>query len=196
MLNINTKISLYSDIRNQIKSGDILLCSGKSIFSKLIQGATNSPYSHVAFILRVDSIDRILVLESVESIGVRTVTLRSYLNDYNGTGNPYDGSIMIARHAKLDQKNIPNLSQYGMDRLGYPYNSEEIAEIAARIALKGLFNKDSNLPVNPKSFICSEYAYDCYKSVGIEINYDKSQGFIYPADFAKDENVKLIGLLK
>ena len=56
----------YHEIRHEIRSGDILLCSGQSLFSTMIQKATNSVWSHVAFILRLDMIDRIMVLESVE----------------------------------------------------------------------------------------------------------------------------------
>jgi hypothetical protein len=68
----------YGKIRQDIKSGDLLLASGTSVFSQLIQHVTKSIWSHVAFILRVDSIDRIMVLDSIESIGVRTVPLSSY----------------------------------------------------------------------------------------------------------------------
>ncbi|MDF2868305.1 MAG: hypothetical protein K0S11_1775 [Gammaproteobacteria bacterium] len=80
----DTPIRTYDSLRNQILSGDILLCSGSALFSNLIQQATQSVWSHVAFILRLDAIDRIMVLESVESIGVRTVPLSSYVYDYNG----------------------------------------------------------------------------------------------------------------
>ena len=79
------EIKEYKNCRNDIKSGDILLCSGDSFFSNMIKQVTHSVWSHVAFILRVDIIDRIMVLESVESIGVRTVPLSSYVSDYNGT---------------------------------------------------------------------------------------------------------------
>jgi hypothetical protein len=94
-------ITHYSQIRSKIRSGDLLLCSGSSIFSKLIQNTTNSPWSHVAFVLRMQAIDRILVLESVESIGVRAVILSSYIQNYNGTDRGYPGKILIARHADV-----------------------------------------------------------------------------------------------
>lgn len=52
----------------------------------MIQRATRSVWSHVAFVMRVDSIDRVMVLESREPIGVRTVPLRTYLADYDDEG--------------------------------------------------------------------------------------------------------------
>lgn len=119
-------IKNYQQLRKEIQSGDILLCSGNSLFSNLIQKATNSIWSHVAFILRVDMIDRIMVLESVESIGVRAVSLSSYIKDYNGTGKGYSGRIMLARHRDVQQKNIANLSKHATDLLGYPYGHKKL----------------------------------------------------------------------
>ncbi|MEY4441910.1 MAG: hypothetical protein RL442_910, partial [Pseudomonadota bacterium] len=60
-------------LRKRLQTGDILLCSGSGVFSDLIQQATDSPWSHVALIVRLDAIDRILLFESVETFGVRTV---------------------------------------------------------------------------------------------------------------------------
>ncbi len=56
----------YKKVRPKIHSGDILLCSGSSVFSQMIQKATGSIWSHVAFVIRLDTIGRIMVLESVE----------------------------------------------------------------------------------------------------------------------------------
>lgn len=179
----------YQQIRPEIRSGDILLCSGNAFFSNLIQNATQSVWSHVGFILRVDQIDRVMVLESVESIGVRAVPLCSYVKDYNGTKKSYPGKIMIARHRDIKQENIVNLSRYATDLLGRPYNSEEIARIAARISMNavGIQNQTHGIPEH--EYICSEYAYVCFKSIGIEIPYNPL-GFIAPVDFAKCDEIE------
>jgi len=180
----------YNALRHEIRSGDLLLCSGNFVFSNLIQKATQSVWSHVAFILRLDQIDRIMLLESVESIGVRTVPLSSYVNDYNGTGKPYPGRLMLARHDDIKQKNIPKLSRTAIDLLGYPYHSEEIAHIASRISLHtlGLPNQQRDAPTQ-KTFICSEYVYTCFQSIEAAVDYNPV-GFISPADFANSSKVK------
>ena len=54
----------------------------------MIQAATGSIWSHVGFLMRLDEIDRIMVLESVEPLGFRTVPLRNYLTDYDINGIP------------------------------------------------------------------------------------------------------------
>lgn len=192
----NIPTQSYSDLHPKIQSGDILLCSGSSFFSNMIKQATNSIWSHVAFILRLDQIDRIMVLESVESIGVRAVTLNSYLANYNGTGKAYPGKMMLARHQKIKPENIPKLSREATDLLGYPYDNQEIIRIAARIGLGPLAaNSAREETTSPREFICSEYAYTCFKSIGISIEYEQA-GYITPADFARCDQVNPLWLLQ
>ena len=185
----------YQALRKKIRSGDILLCSGSSTFSKLIQRATNSVWSHVGFVLRLDAIGRIMILESVESIGVRTIPLSNYVFDYNATGKGYPGKFLIARHNDVKQENIVNLSKFATSLLGYPYNSDEIIRIAMRIGLS-TFNLESKTPdpIIKHAFICSEYAHLCFESIGIQIPYD-SLGFIAPADFARCKKIQPIGVI-
>jgi uncharacterized protein YycO len=187
----------YRDIRPQLQSGDVLLCSGSGMFSKMIQKATNSKWSHVGFIMRHDAIDRIMVLESVESIGVRTVPLSHYLKDYGGEGKPYPGRVYIARHQKFAEKVNPErlhkMTQFAVDLFGYPYDKDEIIRIAARVGMK-LFGFHKNDIKRDREYICSEYAWECYNAVRVAIRYNKS-GFIAPADFARDPNMKVIARL-
>jgi len=192
----NLPTKRYYQLRREIKSGDILLCSGNAAFSNMIKQATQSVWSHVAFILRLDAIDRIMVLESVESIGVRTVPLSNYVFDYNGTGTGYDGRLMLARHRDFQAKNISDLSKKAVDLLGYPYHTEEIIRIAARISMNSVGIKDQEQDAPPsREFICSEYAYICFKSVGIKIDYSPL-GFISPADFAHSPRVESLSFIQ
>lgn len=183
----------YDEARSQIRSGDILMCSGTSDFSHLIKKATGSIWSHVAFILKIDAIDRIMVMESVESIGVRTVALSHYTSDYAGENKPYPGKMLIARHSDFDESKIDQLSKKSVDLLGHQYSKQEIIKIAARIGLYGLIgNKNKcETPEEGRDYICSEYGYECFKHLGIYINHD-CRGFVTPADFAKTEEVNAI----
>jgi hypothetical protein len=180
----------YQEIRPLINSGDILLCSGSSLFSRMIQKFTKSKWSHVAFIIRLDIIDRIMVLESVESIGVRCVPLSAYFNNYNGSRMPYSGELMIARHKDMCESHIEKLSQHAVDLLGHQYDSAEIARIASRIATSFVSKGQCELPTQDDVYICSEYVYECFKSIGIMIHH--SCGFVAPKDFADDHNIHRI----
>lgn len=191
----------YDNFRQQIQTGDILLCSGSGWFSKMIQGSTESVWSHVGFVMRLDSIDRVMVLESVEPLGVRTVPLSKYLTDYDSDRHPYPGGLILARHqdfqAKAKAKALTRFGQFAVDLFGYPYDKDEIAKIAARIMASHIpFSaKDKKALAPDREYICSEYAYECYKSIGIEIDYD-SRGFVAPADFARTQEVSLVAVLQ
>jgi hypothetical protein len=88
----------YDELREQVQDGNLLLCSGSATFSKLIQMATRSIWSDVGLVMRLQAIDPVLVLESVESMGVRAVPLSSYVRDYSGLETGYPVRFLIARH--------------------------------------------------------------------------------------------------
>ena len=183
----------YSTIRGAIRSGDILLCQGSGPMSRMIQYATESLYSHVAFILRLESLDRLIVLESVESIGIRAYTLGGYVLDYNGSGKPYPGRLHIARHRQVDLQAydaLKTFSRTGIDLLGYPYDTQEIVEITARIVGEKLGMPRRAVREN-KSFICSEFAALCFRSIGIHIPYNRAN-FIAPGDFATCADIDIL----
>ena len=46
-----------------------------------------------------------------------------------------------------------------------------------------------------REYICSEYVFECYKTLGIEIEHDR-RGFVAPADFARATDVELVAVLK
>lgn len=188
----------YNDARSIIQSGDILIASGEYMFSKLIQRATDSVWSHVAFVMRLDSIDRVMVLESIEGKGVRTIPLSEYVGDFEGTGIGYNGRLAIARHSQFQiictPEKLKAMAQFAVDRFAYPYDDEEIARITARIVASAIGFKKDEIK-RDQEYICSEYVYECYKQVGIDVPYDR-RGFVAPADFAKDQQINLLWELK
>lgn len=191
----------YKDVRENLQNGDILICSGSGVFSSMIQQATESVWSHVAFILRLDSIDRVMLLESVEPIGVRTVRLSKYIEDYGNDGKAYPGGLAIIRNKNFATMVAPpkltQLAQYAIDLFGYPYDKVEITKIAARIlASKIPFTKKQLKKIEPdREFICSEYVARCYEQIGLNVQWNQL-GFVAPSDFAADKNFELVAVLK
>lgn len=175
----------YADLRSTLKSGDLLFTSGNYLISNAIQQVTNSPWSHVGIVFRVDSINRILLLESVEDMGVRFAPLSKYTNNYEN-GKPYKGRVVLARCQSVTSDTIAGLSTFGIDELTQPYDKDEIAKILARIILgKGKKKRD-------REYICSELVYECFSRAEIEFEYNK-KGFISPEDIWKDNRISLIG---
>ena len=177
-------ITQYKDIRSKLKSGDLFFTSGNYLVSKAIQRMTDSPWSHVGIMFNLEKINRILLLESVEDMGVRVAPLSIYLRDYEKS-KPYKRRAVIARYKCLNSDIINSLAKYGIDELTRPYDKDEIAKIVARITL-GIGRKERD-----REYICSELVYECFSSAGIEIEIN-TKGFISPEDIWVDKKVSLI----
>lgn len=175
----------YAALRAQLKSGDILFASGDYLISRAIQKMTGSPWSHVGIVFRLDSIDRLLLLESVEDMGVRFAPLSKYLSDYED-GKPYKGRAVLARCADVTKETVSHLSAFGIDELTQPYDKDEIAKIMARIAL-GMGRKERD-----REYICSELVYECFARAGKAFSFN-ARGFISPEDVWVDEKLSLVG---
>lgn len=175
----------YADLRTKLKSGDILFASGDYLVSRAIQKVTGSPWSHVGIVFRLDAIDRILLLESVEDMGVRFAPLSKYLDDYED-GKPYRGRVALARCRDVDVDTVAGISIFGIDQLTRPYDKDEIARILARIAL-GLGKQEKD-----REYICSELVFECFSHAGKEFAYN-AKVFISPEDVWVDEQLSLVG---
>jgi Permuted papain-like amidase enzyme, YaeF/YiiX, C92 family len=193
------KAQPYAALREQVRDGDLLLCSATDGFSRLIRWATKSPWSHVAIAYRLEEIDRVLVLECVEKIGVRAVPLSSFISRTSEGVHPYPGQILLARHgamaAKSRRKPWTKIAAFAFDRLGDRFSPREILKIGLRITISR-FRRRLHPSLGPKNeFICSEYVARCFKTVGVEIPWD-GLGFVAPADIANDPRVEAVALFQ
>ncbi len=169
-----------------IQSGDILFVSGNSSIDNLIKFGTNSVWSHIGLLFNVKDtiVSRVMMMESLITTGVRTVPLSSYVYNYNGTSKPFNGKIMVGRYHNFPTDKLNLVADKAIDLLGYPYSSDDIANIAARIALSSTTGiKLSTSVGSDKSYICSEYVAVCYKAADITLPYNVD-GYIAPNDIA------------
>ena len=189
-------------IAGRVRDGDILLCSATDPFSRLISWSTKSPWSHVALAYRWPSVNRIMVFEAVQQLGVRCVTLERFISQSSTGQTPYPGKIILARHGDYADKGgkaggaaMRRLADFAVARFGDRFAPMEILKIATRIAF-GRTGRKTPKSLGPKDeYICSEYAAKCYEAVGIEILWD-GRGFIAPASFANDPGTRAIAQFK
>jgi uncharacterized protein YycO len=176
-----------TQVRPTLQSGDLVFASGNYLISQAIKQVTHSPWSHVGILFKFQQIDRILLLESVEDIGVRLAPVSKYLSDYEN-GQPYDGAIVFARTSILDPADFPKVADFGCDQLTLPYNTAEIAYILARITLKLGKKPDS------KGYICSELVNACFKAAGHP--FKDNDDFVTPEDVWCDDSVTLLSRVR
>lgn len=176
----------YNNLRNSLQTGDLLFCSGNYPISKAIEKVTGSVWSHVGIVYKVESLKRILLLESVEDVGVRFAPLSKYLEDYKGDRKPYDGQMVIARFSGgLSQEQVNEIISFGMDELTRPYDRDEALKILSRVVLG--IGKEAH----DREYLCSELVFECFQKAGIHLNYDPL-GFISPQDIWLDPHVELV----
>jgi hypothetical protein len=185
----------YAAVRRQVQDGDLLLCQGRDPFSKLIQWSTKSPWSHIAIAFRIESLDRVMVIESVEKIGVRAVALSEFCSrDSEGT-SPYPGKIVLARHKAFGaMTKVKPMAKFAFDHLGCRFAAGEIAKIGFRIAEAKFMGEHHEMPkilIPHDEFICSEFVAAAFQAAKVKIPWD-GMGFIAPSDFANDPKVEAI----
>jgi hypothetical protein len=192
----------YADVRRQVRDADLLLCSATDQGSRAIRWATRSIWSHIAIAFRIKEIDRVIVLECVEKIGVRAVPLSTFISRTSGNIHPYPGKILLARHRAMEgiaqragHSPIVAMNAFAFDRLGDRFSSVEIFKIALRIAVGRLDIKMPRILGADDEYICSEYIARCYQEVGIAPPWD-TLGFIAPGDFAADPEVHAVAQIQ
>jgi len=187
----------YAEVRGLVRSGDIMLCQGGDAFSKLIRWSTKSPWSHIAMAFRIEPLDRVVVIEAVEKIGVRCVALSEFVSRDSEGASPYPGKILVARHSDLGHGDgdpgLGAVAKFAFDHLGCRFASGEIAKIALRIASARLAGarRTPKFLLRDDEFICSEFVAKAYEQAGLRVPWD-GLGFIAPADFANDPKLSAI----
>ena len=185
----------YAEVRALVRDGDILLCQGRDPFSRLIRWSTESAWSHIALAFRIAGLDRVVVVEAVERIGVRCVALSDFVSRDSSGASPYPGKIFLARHAGLsgdaEDFKVQALGRFAFDRLGSRFAAGEITKIVLRIAAARLMGdrKTPRMLLPDDEFICSEFVAGAYRAAGLTIPWD-GLGFIAPADFANDPHLQ------
>jgi len=174
----------YDAVRDSLRSGDLVFCSGSYLFSGLIQRFTRSVWSHVGIVYRDEALGRVFVLESETGIGVRLVPVSKYLRDYHGRRRPYRGQIVVGRlQPGLTGEQVRQGVSFGMDLLTRPYDNGEILRIALRIALRiGRRTRD-------RKYICSELVDECFRAAGVR--FTRPDNCISPQDIWRNGSVAM-----
>lgn len=174
----------YENVRDFIKTGDIVFCSGSYAFSGIIQRLTKSTWSHVAVVYKDEELDRVMMLEAEPRIGIRLIPLSKYLKDYKGSRRPYKGQIVVAHlNTPIEKPNLNRGISFGLDELTRPYDNYEIVRIMMRI-LFHISRRERN-----RNYICSELVRDIFARAGFIMQYKDT--YISPDNIWSNKRVDL-----
>jgi hypothetical protein len=173
----------YEKIRSELKTGQLVFCSGKYTFSGIIQRLTKSVWSHVAIIYKDEELGRVLVLEAEPYIGIRLVPLSKYLRDYKGKKKPYKGLIFIADLVEpVEKPKLNKAISFGLDELTRPYDNWEIVRIMMRILFK-IGKREKN-----RNYICSELVKSAFDKANV--NFPMKDSYISPDGIWSDKKIQ------
>ena len=184
----------YKDIRDDLKSGDIVLFSGKGGVSEWIKWFTRSAWSHVGMVIKSEEIGSVLLWESTTLSdltdiqtgkavrGVQLVGMRDRVDTYSGE------KIAVRQLSKsLSKEQIATLGSLRSKFAGKPYEESKIELLKAAA--------DMLLPENREdlsSLFCSELVAEAYQRMGL-LGEKKPSNEYTPEDFSTqaDKPLKL-----
>ena len=179
-----TEITKYEDIRDSLKTGDLVLFSGKSFISKAISLFTRSPHSHIGIVRWDTQLNMYTIWESTtlsnlpdiytgkKTNGVQNVLLSKRIATY-------DGEISIRRLNKPLQSNMyPKLCKAYRELNNRPY------EKSYANLLFAMFEKVKGKE-DLSTMFCSELVAEVYQAVGL-LTEERPSDKYTPADFSEE----------
>ena len=188
----------YEDMRTELKTGDIILFSGKGGISDGIKFFTLSKYSHVGMVYKfedpLDPKGSVFCWESTTlndlkdadtgklTQGVQRVELSERLERCFSKG--YEISIRQLSKALTDNM-VRALNNFRHDVSGRPYETKKIQLLKA--AYDGIFGDNKE---DLSSLFCSELVAAAYQKMGLLKQPPPSNEYI-PKDFSEEKSLSL-----
>ena len=182
----------YTSIRHELDTGDLVLFRGGSVFSRLIQRATRSAWSHVAMVLRLPEYDFLALYESTglgslpdmvsgePARGVQLVPLSERVR-------AYDGAIAVRKLEGVTLASVARTALMDLRRelRGRPYERSMVDLVRAVYDGAGGSNTE-----DLSSLFCSELVAEAYQRLGLLGDGVPSSEYT-PADFGAHSRLEL-----
>lgn len=173
-------IENLDEFLNSLDTGDILLFSGNTLFSKAIKLVTRSHWSHIGMVLKDD--DGLLYcfesdnepIKDIPEIGVRKVPLKYKIETYDG-----EIAIRMLEVPELKQTILrEEIKQLCNQFKNIPYEKHFLELIKS--AYDGPFGENKE---DLTSIFCSELIASIYQKCGL-LNWDIPSNEYTPANFS------------
>jgi hypothetical protein len=184
----------YSETRATLRTGDLVLFSGRGTVSNMIKYGTLSNWSHCGMVVKMEQYDFITIWESttlsnipdLESemplMGVQLVPLSERLKKYDG-----DVAIRRLKGGELSNDDINKLMLLRKQLKGKRYELSKMELFKA--AYDGPFGANIE---DLSSIFCSELVAEAYQSLGL-LDDVKASNEYTPADFSEKRMKNLLG---
>jgi hypothetical protein len=189
----------FSELEPEMRTGDLVLFSGRYEESELIEKLEHSPWSHVGMIVRLPDDEPVWFWESTtltnladelfhdHKEGPKLVNLYERIKQYGRDLKPYVPARFAYR--KLDMIRtggmIDQLNRMFVEDHGLPNPSEW--KMIVEVAEGRLFDIQSRLD----SYFCSELVAESYLKMGL-LSTDRAVNAYMPKDFSSDGHLSLL----
>lgn len=180
-------IANYEVFRSQLETGDLVFFSGNYLASQLISRGTKSAFSHVGMVVRLTEIDRVFLVEAVET-GVRFAPLSKYVGRRNRRG--YFGAVATARIENLNAKQKLDMASKAGDLLTQPYGFLNVFLFTCYVWFGFVFKRVRG------QYMCSELVEACMKAARLKPLKHEPGQHISPENIWRDEDVSLLARLR
>ncbi len=189
----------YEHIRKGLKTGDIVLFSGKGAISHSIKLVTKSKWSHVGMVLQYTGLEAVFLWESTKPSGVNEAIdgkakrgvqlallsdrLRDYVQNHDG-----QAAIRILKGYAVNGNDYEKLMAFRQKVKNRPYEKDKIELIKA--AYDGPFGQNEE---DLSSLFCSELVAEAYQKLGLlkEPPQGLPSNEFVPKDFAEKRGLVL-----
>lgn len=180
----------YDSIRDSLRTGDVVLFSGKGGASAGVKWVTLSRWSHVGMVMVLPEYDFVCLWEATTTtsladlesgaarMGVQLVPLSARVREY-------DNAIAVRRlgGVELDQADLQGLMALRRELAQRPYEQRLLELMIA--AYDGPLGRNAE---DLSSLFCSELVAEAYQTLGLIAAgpEDKPSNEYVPADFSED----------
>jgi hypothetical protein len=170
----------YQDLREQIRTGDLLLFRGNRLLSGAIERLSDSPYSHVAILARWQS--RVIAFQA-DTRGVEILPASKMVCKYQGKVDWWSLKHHLRDSGVFKEDDLLNAA---LTLLGVKYGYLRLFELGVRILLGRTLNpKDAHAA--PDSLFCSEFVSRCFRAASndvLDVNPQANDASTSPSNFA------------
>jgi hypothetical protein len=177
----------YEEMRSQLRPGDLFFASGNSLSSRAVKFSGKSIWSHVGLIFPdFVQTQRVILLESRPTSGVRLVPLSVYTGPEPVDSFPYDAKCAVARIRGLSEEQALGAAERGMSLIGKSYDINGVVQLFLDLFLK--IPQD----LRDEEYLCSELVWECFRYVGLQLGNDPEGKSVMPNDLWLDPRVELV----
>ncbi len=173
----------YDDIREELKTGDMVLFSGSGFVSRIIQMYTRSKWSHVGLVIKDEWWDMLLLWESTTLSKIKTVHGRVRqgvaIRPLSEVIENYDGEVGVRQLAfPLTDSQELTISELRKEFKGRDYEQNKSELFKSAYDFIGGKNEE-----DLSSLFCSELVAEAYQRV-LFFSENKPSNEYTPADLA------------